>query len=157
MNFIITKEQYLAVKAAWAKLQSHSSTDLIIYNLLRGFPADRGFSPLVKQTKIISNSGDKWHGFNMALRSAKILLAEKDTSLESWLKKYDTKTTYKKNFFGITTKLPEEPKLSIWDEKRRQMEIADNKRHKDHFFIRFGLLLDIELATLLLAGLGEKK
>lgn len=157
MNFIITKEQYLTVKQQWANSNSHSSSDIIIYNLLRGFPADRGFSPLIKQTKITSNCGNKWNGYNMALQSAKNLLTEKDTSLETWLKKYVTKTTYKKNFLGIATTTPEEPKLSDWDEKRRPMAIEENKRNKDHFFNTFGLLLDVELATLLLAGLGEKK
>lgn len=63
---ILSKDQYLHMKSTWAKNNSHSAADMVTYNVLRGFPADRGFVPLTVPSKITSRSNDKWDGFNTA-------------------------------------------------------------------------------------------
>ena len=71
MNYITTKDQYLAVKAAWASTDQHSASQIIIYNLLRGFDPMRGFAPFKESSrKIESNNNDRWNGFNQARSGA---------------------------------------------------------------------------------------
>ncbi len=67
-NFIVSKEQFQLVKATWCSNPTHSAADIVTYNLLRGFPADRGFTPISETNphKISSNSNDAWFGFNHA-------------------------------------------------------------------------------------------
>lgn len=71
-NKLLTKEQYLAIKAAWGQRKNHDATDHIIYNILRSLPADRGFTPIsdLNPNKIRSNEDDRWYGFNTARRYA---------------------------------------------------------------------------------------
>ena len=59
MNFIINKEQYLALKAAWIQEKyqhDHNSVSHVIYNILRGFPADRGFTPITDPKKLANGA-----------------------------------------------------------------------------------------------------
>ena len=60
-NKLLTKEQYLAIKAAWGQRKNHDATDHIIYNILRSLPADRGFTPIsdLNPNKIRSNEDDR--------------------------------------------------------------------------------------------------
>ena len=68
MKFIINKEQYLAIKKIWANMKEHTASELIIYNLLRGFPADRGFTPVTNKNKL-SNGHAPWLNFTRERRS----------------------------------------------------------------------------------------
>lgn len=47
-----TKEQYLQLKKEWAGTKNHSAPDYSIYNILRGHPADRGFTPITKWNRL---------------------------------------------------------------------------------------------------------
>jgi GTP-binding protein EngB required for normal cell division len=64
---VISKEQYLAVKAAFKAQKSHSAADHMIYNILRSYPADRGFTPISNKTKL-----DNGQRPNQAFESAKL-------------------------------------------------------------------------------------
>lgn len=66
-TFYISKEQYVAVSAAWKNVQAHCACDHIIYNLLRSKSIDTGFS--VKTKHIQGNN--PWYSFNDALYYAK--------------------------------------------------------------------------------------
>lgn len=47
-----TQEQYLQMKAEWAGKQEHTAWDHAIYNLLRGFHVEKGFTPLQRKSRI---------------------------------------------------------------------------------------------------------
>lgn len=51
-KFFKSKEDYLNFRKTWAKDKHHSSQDIIIYNLLRGKPANNGFTPITKTVKL---------------------------------------------------------------------------------------------------------
>ena len=87
MNYIITKEQYLAAKTAWKLNKTPTAAELLTYNLLRGFPLERGFTPVTKPIKL-ANGQSKWGGYNMALYYASRNLYIGDSSLEHYLEKY---------------------------------------------------------------------
>ena len=65
-TYFITKEQYLAVKQAWAARSNHSAADIIIYNALRSKPLRNGF---VERLKNIQGN-DTWYSYKEALKNA---------------------------------------------------------------------------------------
>lgn len=69
MEFIISKEEYLKVKAAWTKIANRNSADHIFYNALRGHDLKRGFAPTTSNIKM-SNGKREWHGFETAKGNA---------------------------------------------------------------------------------------
>jgi hypothetical protein len=73
MNYIINKEQYLAAKEAWKKSHSKSSTDHIIYNIIRGLEPGRGFTPVTKPSKLANGAES---GLDRAKRNSEYLLRE---------------------------------------------------------------------------------
>ena len=75
MNFIINKEQYLAVKAAWKQIpEAHrSATEHIFYNVLRGFDPQRGFTPIKSEAKI-RNGAQPWQSYKDAKYRANYIL-----------------------------------------------------------------------------------
>lgn len=79
---ILSKEQFLQMKATWASKKDHSAAEIIIYNALRGFTPSRGFTPLTDR-KVQSRSNDKWDGFNKARYAANSLTL---TNMPSYLK-----------------------------------------------------------------------
>jgi len=84
MNYIIEKEAYLNVLAAWKKTANHTAADHIIYNALRGFDIKRGFSPVVKPSKL-SNGFTEWGAYNMAKAHAIASLREPDVTVSKWV------------------------------------------------------------------------
>ena len=157
MNFIITKEQYLAAKAAWKLNKTPTAAELLTYNLLRGFPLDRGFTPVTKPIKLANGHG-KWSGYNMALHYASRNLYIEDTSLEFYLNKYG-QPPKKVSVFG---RLKGEEQhtlntLSDQQEKRRQIAIIDNRSKKDRFLLIFGMELTVEVSALLIAALKDRE
>lgn len=70
-NYILNKDEYLTLKAAWSSKRHHSASDHIIYNVLRGKPIDSGFC--IKTHSFQRN--DPWNGFNYALASARFLVS----------------------------------------------------------------------------------
>jgi hypothetical protein len=75
MNFIINKEEYLKLAAAWKTIPARTAEDHILYNVLRGFDLKRGFSPIQKQSKL-SNGFTEWQAFDKAKREAYWTLRE---------------------------------------------------------------------------------
>jgi hypothetical protein len=67
-QFNITKEQYLTMRSTWAAKKHHDASDIILYNILRTKPADRGFS--AKDKNIQAN--DPWFAYHNALYSARM-------------------------------------------------------------------------------------
>lgn len=47
-----TKEQYLQMKQKWAERKTHSALEHALYNILRGYHAQKGFSPIVRESRI---------------------------------------------------------------------------------------------------------
>jgi hypothetical protein len=68
-TFYVNKENYEALITTWKSKKEHSSSDHVIYNILRCKPADHGFT--VKQQNILAH--DPWYGFNHAVVEAKWL------------------------------------------------------------------------------------
>lgn len=56
MNYLLTKEQYLQVKANWKKFivanKGASAPDIVVYNILRSFPTSRGFTDITNPKKL---------------------------------------------------------------------------------------------------------
>lgn len=69
MEFIISKEEYLKVKAAWANIANRNSADHIFYNALRGHDLKRGFAATTSDRKL-SNGKREWAGFETAKSDA---------------------------------------------------------------------------------------
>jgi len=72
--FIETKEQYLAILSCWRDylLQGKRSnaSHMMLYNILRSKPWDKGFSPTTKEIKLV-NGHDKWFGLKQAAHRIK--------------------------------------------------------------------------------------
>lgn len=77
MNFIINKEEYLNVIAAWNKISNRDTKDHIFYNVLRGHDIARGFHPINKEQKL-SCGMSPWKALDQAKKDA--LWAIRDTS-----------------------------------------------------------------------------
>lgn len=69
-TFYITKEQFTTLVSTWADKKDHTARDHIIYNVLRGKPADLGFT----ERKSNIQGLDPWYAFNNALHDAKFLI-----------------------------------------------------------------------------------
>jgi len=78
-NYLVTKEQHLNIIAKWKEAPSHPPADHIIYNLLRGYEAKRGFGPITNGNKL-ANGHREWEGYLSALSSAKFKLAPRGKS-----------------------------------------------------------------------------
>ena len=67
--FIETKEQYLAICIAWKKFVNEGGTvngsHMLLYNILRSRPYDKGFTPITKPIKL-QNGMNPWTGFKDA-------------------------------------------------------------------------------------------
>ena len=68
-NYIINKEEYIKVKAAWNQIPNRNAEDHIIYNALRGHGLQRGFSPTTSDRKLANGKGE-WEGYTTALSNA---------------------------------------------------------------------------------------
>jgi hypothetical protein len=71
-TYYLTKEQFTAVDATWKSKKYHNATEHVIYNILRGKPADTGFS--IKTKNIQGN--DPWFGFNRHAINAKYRICQ---------------------------------------------------------------------------------
>lgn len=68
-NYIINKEEYIKVKAAWNQIPNRNAEDHIIYNALRGHDLKRGFAPTTTERKL--QGGDPWQAFALAKSAAR--------------------------------------------------------------------------------------
>ena len=76
MNFIITKDEYLQAKKAWTQPgYHHNAADHIIYNAIRGYDLQRGFSPITDERKL-QGSADVWQSFKNAKTEAAWMIRE---------------------------------------------------------------------------------
>ena len=69
-TFTITKEQYVALIAAWKQKEQHSAAELVIYNLLRGKSVFNGFKPRGKNVQ----GNNPWFALDSAIHSASRLM-----------------------------------------------------------------------------------
>ena len=69
MNFIINKEEYLKLVAAWKSIPHRTAQDHILYNMLRGHDLKRGFSPIQTESKL-ANGMLAWQAFDTAKHNA---------------------------------------------------------------------------------------
>jgi len=69
-TYYLTKEQFIAMTAAWKSKDAHTASEHLIYNILRSKPADLGFTEKYKE---ILTAGDplKWKAFTDAIVAAK--------------------------------------------------------------------------------------
>ena len=68
-TYMLTREQFIIVRSCFLKLSQERrlvSSDIVFYNLVRGLPLDRGFTPTTNPTKLI-NGLSPTHGFKHAL------------------------------------------------------------------------------------------
>lgn len=57
MNTLLTKEQFIVFRDAFkarARAKSITAADLLIYNIIRGHEANRGFTPITNKIKLIN-------------------------------------------------------------------------------------------------------
>lgn len=109
MNYIIEKDQYLNVLAAWKQTKDHKAADHIIYNVLRGFDPKRGFSPITKATKL-ANGAQEWGGYGDALYGARSMARSycipsytfpNEERRPVWITREDTRLKMLQTTFGI--------------------------------------------------------
>jgi hypothetical protein len=159
MNHIITKEEYLAVKAAWRQNTHHTKEEVILYNLLRGFSADRGFTPLVNPNKI-SNTycRDKWGNFNSSLNGAMGQITMRDVSDETFAGRFPPQGNKPSFIEKLLSKGEPLPIMSEWGFKYQQRDIEENKIWQAKFLKTFGLELAETLTTIMVDLMkGAKK
>jgi|GEM_PF-3949269 len=90
-QFLISKEDYLTIKATWKK-QPRESWEHIVYNILRSKDLKNGFT---EKTKNIQGN-NSWYAYNEAKRYAiRVCSTYKDGD---WMKRYEINF---KNHFGI--------------------------------------------------------
>ena len=79
MKFIITKPEYLNVKRAWKAIPTGQQTacSAIIYNALRGFDCNRGFSPVTNPNKL-ANGYAPMYAYKKSLRLAQYQIRRLD-------------------------------------------------------------------------------
>lgn len=59
INSSLSREQFIAFRDAFRALANSrqlTATDELVYNLIRGLPADRGFSPVTNPTKLANGA-----------------------------------------------------------------------------------------------------
>lgn len=74
----LDRELFLAAKSAWksaSRNKTPSASAHVAWNLLRGLPADRGFSPVVNPRKL-ANGMSPWGAFEAAKRNAQAMSSE---------------------------------------------------------------------------------
>ena len=62
-KYILTKEQFLELKKAWKQIEHRTSSDHILYNLLRSKSPECGFTE--KKKNILGNN--PWYAYNIAI------------------------------------------------------------------------------------------
>lgn len=73
MNTLLTKEQFIIFRDAFkarARAKSITAADLLIYNVIRGHAANRGFTPVTNKTKLLNGYAPNY-GFDCARYQAK--------------------------------------------------------------------------------------
>lgn len=72
-NYLITKEQYAELKKSFKAYRNPSSSSYLIYNLLRSYPANRGFTPITNSNKL-ANGLKADSGFENAKMYAELII-----------------------------------------------------------------------------------
>jgi hypothetical protein len=107
MNFIINKEEFLQVVAAWKQIPGHDATDHIFYNALRGHDLKRGFVPIKSEIKL-ANGAAPWQSYEAAIKDASWQLRDAPTYANTPERKAKNEAEYKNRIeslskrFGIT-------------------------------------------------------
>lgn len=107
MNTEITKEQFIRFRDAF-RARAHNkiltSTDMMLYNIVRGLPASRGFTPITNRNKL-ANGATADEGLQKARIALKWYLTRGITDINA---KYD-------NFLGELQPAPNDRKLSQFE------------------------------------------
>lgn len=89
MNYLLSKAQYqslvLTIKDKTA-FKTLTSSDIILYNIVRGKPLTNGFSPLTNLGRLnavpgVDYGGGEYYAFNQAKATLKSLLTYKPTDI----------------------------------------------------------------------------
>jgi hypothetical protein len=86
MEFILNKEQFQEAQKHWKKFaqaRKATSSDMLIYNLIRGKAADFGFTPISNKRKLDNNGNDPFQNFKLAKSNARYELKWNQTPLET--------------------------------------------------------------------------
>lgn len=86
MNTSITKEQFLTFRTAFKQLardKKITSADLIVYNLMRGLHAKRGFGPITNANKL-ANGRVPYDTFKQTSHHLLWQMKRKDEKLATW-------------------------------------------------------------------------
>lgn len=130
---MLTKEQYLQMKATWASKQYHSAADHTIYNILRKKDPQLGFTPITNPRKINSNGDDPLFAFKKAKRAAYYSIT---------LSLYSEPCTERLSFYARRNNTSlDEARQYFYGQWEKEMQNT-----KDQFKKTFGLELTPELS-----------
>lgn len=116
MNTEITKEQYITFRTAFkalARAKQITSSDIMLYNVIRGLPVSRGFTPITNQVKL-ANGAIASEALYHAKYQVKWQLVRRLDELNT---KYDT-------FLGILPPISTETKPSELDKLEARCKTA---------------------------------
>lgn len=68
ISYTLSKQEFLQFQSAFrarAKAGSISSPDMVLYNIVRGKPANHGFTAITN-TRKLQNGADRWEGYKQA-------------------------------------------------------------------------------------------
>lgn len=102
-EFVITREQFLTFRDAYKELAHRkqvTAKDIVLYNVVRGLPNDRGFTSITNPVKI-ANGLQKDHGFKDALDSARFYASRRTSELSKRFNNF----TNDEGFVKISLKL----------------------------------------------------
>lgn len=83
-NTLLSQEQFSQFHTAFKALahaRSLTSEDMIVNNVIRGLPEDRGFTAITNLVKI-ANGADKWHSFKCDSRHLVYLIKHHPTKIK---------------------------------------------------------------------------
>lgn len=104
MNTLLTKEQFIIFRDAFkarARAKSITAADLLIYNVIRGHAANRGFTPITNKTKLL-NGQQPNYGFDCARYQAKTDLVRYTSFVERFGNFVEVNTEKLDPFFRIS-------------------------------------------------------
>jgi hypothetical protein len=91
MEHLFTKEQFITFRDAFKELARNkqiTAAHIVAYNLVRGYPMDRGFTPITNQIKLANGLFDT-SGFAKANGQAIYALSGWTRSINTWVKFFD--------------------------------------------------------------------
>ncbi|MGZ8924454.1 MAG: hypothetical protein ACXW2E_01090 [Nitrososphaeraceae archaeon] len=100
----LTKEQINAFRQSFkkrAKDKDISSVDIMLYNLVRGFPSNRGFSKISNNTKLV-NGQRPYQSYTDAKSKLKALLILRTSAILEWFGGTIPQVSETASFFNVS-------------------------------------------------------